>query len=401
MDLESFVSLKNSLELETLSNEITSLINLLSGGKKVFKNYKGNQILKNPKIQLLKNKIENKVNLVLNKLSELNFNNLLIEFVESFGKITEQDYINIQKAFYLKMQSDISFIKIYVEFFKIISNIYCDFKPDFMIKIIEGKVMYDYNKIILDDEDMQFLKEDDNTPQAETRRINHLSIIRNMINVGFFKSEITATLDAIILEQNTYYSDIYYWYQNRTLDTKTKNIIKNKIQNNTLPLREKVLLDTLINADIQQPVSAKTITKAVKAPEQSAINIDTLHIECDNILEEYIYMESIEEVKIFIETRCKDALAKNKFCQYTFLKYFEGTSDISSKILSFIKLVTKKQLLFKSNLSRGLLLLYGNWEDISIDFHNATKKMKELLDCLKNMGITKNIEHLINCPKYA
>ena len=58
MDIESFVSLKTSPELETLSNEIINIIAILSNGKKIIKNInKGNQLLKNPKIQLLKDKI--------------------------------------------------------------------------------------------------------------------------------------------------------------------------------------------------------------------------------------------------------------------------------------------------------------------------------------------------------
>ena len=126
MDIESFVSLKNSSELKNLSNEIMNVITLLSSNKKVFKNMnnKGNQLLKNPKIQLLKDKIENKVNLILNKLSELNINNLLIEFVETIGKIKEEEFNDIQKAFYQKMQSDISFIKIYIDFYKLITQVY-------------------------------------------------------------------------------------------------------------------------------------------------------------------------------------------------------------------------------------------------------------------------------------
>ena len=53
MDIESFVSLKTLPELETLSNEIINIIAILSNGKKIIKNInKGNQLLKNPKIQL-------------------------------------------------------------------------------------------------------------------------------------------------------------------------------------------------------------------------------------------------------------------------------------------------------------------------------------------------------------
>jgi hypothetical protein len=60
-----------------------------------------------------------------------------------------------------------------------------------------------------------------------------------------------------------------------------------------------------------------------------------------------------------------------------------------------MKSLVKKQILFKSNLSRGLLLIHSNWNDLSLDFSTPGKKMKELLIFLKNMGITKALESLL------
>ena len=68
-------------------------------------------------------------------------------------------------------------------------------------------------------------------------------------------------------------------------------------------------------------------------------------------------------------------------------------------MLEFIKTLVKKQILFKSNLSRGLLLLNNNWKDLVDDFNNPDKKMKELLISLKNLGITKNLENLLQFHK--
>jgi len=104
-------------------------------------------------------------------------------------------------------------------------------------------------------------------------------------------------------------------------------------------------------------------------------------------------------MKEFIEDRCKDALAKNKFCQYVLDKYFELSMDTSIKILDMLKLLVKKQILYKSNLSRGILLIYTNWSDVSLDYNNPNKKMKDLLTCLKNMGITKYLESLLKTYK--
>jgi len=106
-------------------------------------------------------------------------------------------------------------------------------------------------------------------------------------------------------------------------------------------------------------------------------------------------MDNIEDIKNFIDDKCKDALSKNKFCQFTFNKYFEGNSEEAGKILELMKNLVKKQILYKSNLSRGVLLINNNWNDFSIDYNNPTKKMKDLLLCLKNMKITKYLETLL------
>jgi len=339
------------------------------------------QFLKNPKFQVLKDKIQNKVNLILNKLSELNLSNLLVEFIENLGKITEEDWISIQKAFYVKMQSDINFIKIYLNFFNIVSHVYkkaFNFNADYLYSIIELKFMSDYKSV--EKGEYNFLDEF----SEETHRINNLIIIKNAINLTMFLSSIKIDLDLIILKQDNYYADIYYWFQNEEISNDYKKIINDKIINNVMPLREKVLLDNLINS--KKVINEPVITNKVKPIIKSYTESDTLKIETENIVEEYLMMEYLEEVKIFIEERCKDALTKNKFCQYLFNIYFEANLENSNKILDLIKVLVKKQVLFKSNLSRGILLL-GN---------KKNKKMEELLLCLKNMGITKFLESLMS-----
>ena len=407
MNVDNFKNMKNLPELLNLSNEITNLINQLYNGKKIYKNQSKthNQILKNPKMQLLKDKIENKVNLILNKLSESNINILLSEFIESMGKINMNDYISIQKAFYLKIQSDINFVKIYLEFFKIISNVYYNvfkFTPEFFYSIIEVKFLYDYKEIPLST-DFTFLEE----YSEESRRTNHLIITKNLINLQLLNTSLKNVVDKILLDQNIYYCDIYYWFNNETISTEYKDIIKKKIINNTLPMREKILLDNLLDnkqvkevKEVKEPREQKETkilskNKQIKYIKEEKIVVDTLKLETENIIEEYFMLDSLDNLKSFVQDECKDALSKNKFCQYIFNKYFESSSDISTKILELMKVLVKKQILFKSNLSRGVLLIQSNWNEISLDFNNPTKKMKELLLCLKNMGITKALESLL------
>ena len=213
-----------------------------------------------------------------------------------------------------------------------------------------------------------------------------------------------------------YFAYIYYWFQNEKLSSTVKDTIKSIILSNSLPLREKVLLDNLIDnkpktkidsvitAPLKSLKSSKSqdnqiVESKLKTKNNDKIDTDTLKLETENILEEYLNLDTIDDMKEFIEERCKDALSKNKFCQYVFDKYFETSTETSVKILDLMKILVKKQILYKSNLSRGILLIYSNWSDVSLDYNKPNKKMKDLLQCLKNMGITKYLESLLKTYK--
>lgn len=427
--IQTFLSFKNMNE--NISEKLEPVIALF-GVKKHIKNHKNsekNNTMKNPSIQLLKDKIENKVNLILNKLSEMNFGNLLIEFVENINKISEADFILVQQTFYSKMQNDINFVKNYLEFFKVIALLYKDvynYNISHFYNIINMKFLHDYNNINYEPE-YAFLSEYDD----EAKRINNHIIIKNMITISMLKKDIEEELNNIILEQSYHYADIYYWFQNSEITQDLENKIKNKIDKTVLPTREKVLLESLINS--KQPINItsnfnniksslinenmsfnsvvksnisnnidndfKEVVKQKNTKKSDYTKVDTLQLEIENIIEEYLSVNMYNEIVLFIEERCKDAISKNKFCQFAFYKYFDSQQEQSKQILELLKQLVKKQSLFKSNLSRGLLLLYSKWNEIQIEYSNPSTKLKDLLIYLKNNGITKNLEHLLKANK--
>ena len=414
IDIATFLSFKN-IESNNTNAQLENVINLLGIKKNIKKTPEKNNTMKKPSIQMLKDRIDNKVNLILNKLSEMNFDNLLIEFVENINKITENDFNIIQQTFYVKMQSEINFVKIYLDFFKIITSLYRDtnkYNINFFYKIVETKFLHDYYNVELT-EDFAFLSEFD----EESRRINNHTIIKSMVNNKFFKPEILDKLDTMMLEQSCHIADIYYWFQNNIITENIKQSIISKINNTVLPTREKVLLENLVNHkqkvlvnEKPQPVNNIVNNNIVNNDDdfkeivhrkgyKKVEKIDTLHLEIENIIEEYLAIDSCEDVILFIDEKCKDAISKNKFCQYTFNKYFDSSQETGKQILELFKLLIKKQALFKSNLSRGLLLLYSKWDEVMLDYNNPNVKLKELLIYLKNIGITKNLESLLKSHK--
>jgi hypothetical protein len=114
IDIKTFTQLKSCSDYKILDIEIINyILNNFEGGdiKKNKKNYqckKTNQILKNPKIKLIKEKNSNKINLILNKLSENNLQNLLLEFFQNIKILSIEDYNEFIKTIYIKMLNETS-----------------------------------------------------------------------------------------------------------------------------------------------------------------------------------------------------------------------------------------------------------------------------------------------------
>jgi hypothetical protein len=194
--------------------------------------------------------------------------------------------------------------------------------------------------------------------------------------------------DDILLSRDKYYTDIYYWFNMRNKELSPQQIDKIKlILNKNISNREKVLLENLINN--------KLITQNV---EDDYVNItkNTLQLEVDNIIDEYLLLKSLDDMKSFIETRCADSITKNKFSECLIDKYFIENKNNMNEIVELIKLLIKNQILLKTNLIKGLTLIYSDWNNKVIDYTKGNEKMKHLLGFFKSMNMTKGIEKILD-----
>lgn len=403
LNINTFLSFKKNDDVQKLDNDVIELFNKLFGNidkyakKKIIKKPNIN-ILKNQKIQNKKDNIINKVNLILNKLSESNLDNLIIEFIENINQVNINDFEEIQKTFYFKILSEINFVKIYLQFLKNIAFIYNkaldsnNYNLFFFYSIVESKFKADYTNFNIIQE-LNFINKFNN----ETDRINNLIIIQNLVENGFLSENVILSCDNIILNQSNYLPDIYYWFhfKNRELTSDEKNKIKILLKKDDIILRESLLLETLIKKEKIQECATKCENK-IKDTNENIIKTDTINLECDNILEEYLLYKSIDDIEYFINNRCNDAITKNKFCEILVDKIL--LSDDKDNIEDLIKLINKlinERIVFKSNLSKGLLLLHSNEEKLA-EYDNYNTKIKKILFAFKNLGITKGIEFLID-----
>ena len=434
LDTELLFNLKYSEECLYLDSDIIEFIsdsftNNNSKNKK-FKILpkKAVAIIKNPKLKQIKDKISNKVNLILNKISENNIDNLVFEFIENI-KITNIDkYNDFIKSFYFKLLSEINFFKFYIKFFSIISSVYeqvNNYNIEYFYNLIENKFNYDYYDII--NEDSEYFKD-----MNSEKRINNLYLIKELIKINYFKLSFYDFINNKIVSQTKYISDIYHWFKNTDLNLDQIKDIK-MILNNDIQLRDKVLLENLLNnsdnlevnqennkiifknkiifnkINEEQPLNNENnIRNNIKINENNIKNnennikinennikinennIKNNNIELENNLDEYLFINNSESIEEYININCKDANTKNKFCEFIINKYFNLVPLESNKILLLMKILIKNKILFKSNLSRGLLNLYNiNKNKMNSD------KLKNLLLFLKNLGITNGLEYLM------
>ena len=323
MDIMTFLTFKNDITVKKLNKESELLFNSLFKNNKKIVAKKSTNILKNHKIQNNKEKISNKVNLILNKLSETNIDNLVINFIETINKVSYEDYVEIQKAFYIKLISEINFINIYLSFIKIISNLYLkvqEYNFSYFFSLLEYKFKSDYCNVFIEEYDLFF--KDYNT---ETFRNNNLSLIYNIFN-----KELINECQHIILNQTKYLADIYYWYilKNEGLNEDEKIIISNLTKIKTNSIRDNVLLNNLLTLKIKaQPVKIEPELKVID-------NTDKFEVECNNIIEEYFFIKSLDDIEYFISKKTTNI---DLFCKYLIKYYFENNIEDMECFTELIK----------------------------------------------------------------
>lgn len=398
LNINNFLSFKNNPELQQLDTvTLKQFAILFPNADKYKRNKKNNkqqstQLLKNQKLQSKKELVVNRVNLILNKLSESNIENLVLEFIENINQIDKEDWDETIKTIYLKILSEINFVKVYLQFVSIISYLYNRVQKhsfEYFINLVETKFAVDYlNYDTNADPKYDFIED---FSSNEQKRINNMILIKSLVEYKFLNNSIIKDCSNKILQQNLFLSDIYHWFSTFSInvDNNTQNIIKNHLKLKDIGTREKVLLENLIgeNKSIEKiNNNVIEIKKSITKP------VNTLILETDNILDEYIELENQEDVVYFIENRCPDAITKNKFCEYVIDKYMNVEDNNKVKLLELLKNLIKTNILYKSNLSRGLLMT----QDLSI---KPIDRLKMLLTTMKSIGITKGLESLMAIHK--
>lgn len=399
MDIDYFYSFKNKKENNFLDINLLKNYNLRIRKRKQHK-HRINNILKNSHFQTNKNKLENKIILVLNKLSKKNLVSIIKEFIENIKIQNLNDFNIFFKTIFIKIINEIQFIDTYILFLNDIINIYkikFNYTPKYFIDIIESNIYNFYMKKDYNDYFL-WLKELNN----EIFRKNNLIIIKKLIEYNILNKKIKKLISSIIINQNIYKIDVYYWFLNINLSASEKNKIK-IIINEEKMFRTKTLLSSLLNKKIQKinniinVENKKNINNVTDVENVNNVtNITNMQnqndrntIEYKNIYEEYLYLGILDEVNNFIKENCKIAHTKNIFCKIGLEIFFKSNNVNMDKIIDLFNKLINNKIIFKSNLSRGLLNLVNNNKKFD------DEKFTKILKFLKNKFITRGIENLM------
>ena len=261
MDIDFLLSFKNHPPFQNLSEECIkkfgSLIKPNKKGKnkkaKTNDNKKASTFIKE-KIQISKDKIDNKFSLLVNKLDSNNINKIIEEFIDKFRDINESEYLIFQKYIYTRILKDNKFIDIYLDFFikiNMIFNRIFNYNQKHFISLIELKFKYDYdiNKELSYNElkvsDLEELKLLD----SEENRINNIDLIIKFIENGLLDVSI---IDEVVnsLINTDFIPDIHRFLSNKFIKEKIDlksyyDTLKSKSENK-LDNRYRIILDSIL-----------------------------------------------------------------------------------------------------------------------------------------------------------
>lgn len=396
MDIQYLVSFQKHEEVKYLEEKDAKAFSLLFSKSYMKKSKKKiikptSNFLNNTKIQSSKDKTKNKVNLVVNKLAENNFEEILIEFIEIFQEINLEDYNKILSAIFEKIIKDEKFMELFFKFFKDISNIYkfvfnLDYK--YFIDLIEKKIKYDYIKEELDEE-FSFLEKYD----KEENRICNLKLIILLINNNYLNKDIIKEVSKLLVQTNKI-PDIYHWFSNKMIKKYDKisnynEDLTNKL-NQDINNRYIVLLKNLLDSnDISYDLELQDETE--EEIEEIEEDVSDYEVEIKNILEEYLLIEEFDEVKDFLNLYKDDSDRISTFTTNLIDIYFSNNlSNIDKFKNLFVNL--KKDKLVQTEMFKSTLTCLLESDDID-DYINFKSKLNKLIEIYKiiQVKLSKNV----------
>lgn len=354
MDTESLLSIKILPECnifnEIYLNNIKSYFKE-SNIKYIKKNKKVSNVLKNSNFNLKKNTISNKIIFILNKLSEINIDNIIIEFITNIKIDNIENYNITQTIMFEKIIKDNTFTDVYCNFLiKIVKYIHVkyNYKPDKLLSILDSFIINLNQK-------------------KESERLIYLNFMIIMIKNKFFNNELISEIGYSLVKLKLI-PDIKLWFENYNLN---KDCLLGFNIENT---REKLIYESIFENKITDKLKEKT--KIVKEKN----NINQFQMQCENIIEEYNYLNLNDEIIFFISKECKTDNNKSFFIEFIIKQYYIKKMK---NLFTLFEYIIKKNII-KDNIIKNVLFKLKNLKNNNFD-------LKKFIQILENNNININI----------
>ena len=420
MNVEYLLSFKNDPKFKELDQEYLKQFSLiLKNSKKKKKSQKFSEnkktisILKNEKIQNLKDRLDNKFSLIINKLDFENTEPIIREFINKFKNISFSEFCLFQKCIFFRMLKDKKFQEIYLYFYLKIKQIYdnlYDTQDRFFINLMETKFKIDYEELEISDDFIKNnseikklnianvlidykLLEDFKKSKEEESRINNLNLILKLVQKKYLSNNILDEICDKLVETN-YIPDIYHFFSNKyvynnidlskymkILEFKIDELKKSNYSNRYLVLLERIIevtenssvlcldcndpnnlnsiyeSDKLMNSNDDESITdfEEDQLKSFEEKIEDSCKKSEFEVEIENILDEYLLLEDVEEVSTFIKT-CHE----------------ESNETSNMKIKEFIFQLIN--FYFKNNLNN-----YDKFKILFLSFRNISAVKPEII----------------------
>lgn len=424
MEIDYLLSFKDHPSFQNLSESHIKKFSILIKSNKKNKNkkIKMNDTKKSSsqvkeKIQISKDKIENKFSLLINKLDPSNIDKIIEEFISKFKDISEVEFITFQRYVYTRILKDNKFQSIYVDFFfkiKEILSIIFNYNEEHFISLIEYKFKIDYSEILCcENSELNDFTKELKSYDSEDNRINNLELIIKFIEKGYFNKNILDGVTNILLNSK-YIPDIYKFVKNDYIKKiynfeKYYELLKSKVNDN-MDTRYKVILNSVLenfgikylqklnersdsitsndnmDIDINYEIDLKTVESFEKFKSK-------IEIEIGNIIEEYLLIEDFEEINNYLENQDNVNNFMKELINYYFKNNLNNYEKFKSLFLNF-----RNNKIIKSDIMINSLMNILN-SDYVFDYVNIEVKTNRLLEIFKILQINLNEEQDISIKK--
>jgi hypothetical protein len=277
MIYKELLELKSDQKLSI--DEINNINNILKKSNiKIKKRKLTPEILKLKELNNKKKSISSKINQVINKISIINYQDIVIEFLQNIN--LDDDYIEtFNEILYNKILIENNFAKSFAYFFKDLSyGVKYFYDKELSINL--------YEKLL-------------NNYENENRSENLLTFIYYLIDNGYFNNNLYHKIFLELYNNNKFYL-VYVWLNlNKTVLNKYKFYLE-QIDKSLLDNRTKILLENIDKNEDKKIISVKN-TK------------NKLEIEIENILDEYLELDDDDEIKLYIKENLKSSENKLLF----------------------------------------------------------------------------------------